>query len=328
MSSSNSRSRDLEPISVVIVIPARNAARILPAALDSAMAQDYDGDIEIIVADGSDDSSIEDLVHARYPDVKLIANPERVLPTGVNRAVWCSDCSVIVRCDAHTILPTDYVRRAVRTLIQTGAANVGGRQEPAGTTPFERAVSAALTSRVGVGGAPHRIGGREGPADTVYLGVYRRDAFEAAGGYDSGLVRSQDSELNWRLREKGELIWFDPSLVVRYYPRGTMRALGSQYFQNGRWKARVMLMHPRSVKARQLGPPVLVLTIVVSFMLALVGKPHALLLPLCYGATILLASIFVSARRFCSPFTLTTIFLTMHLSWGCGCFLPAKRHRR
>ena len=328
MSFSNLRSRNLDPISVAIIIPARDAARILPAALDSAIAQDYDGDIEIIVADGSDDSSIENLVHARYPDVKLIANPERVLPTGVNRAVGCSDCSVIVRCDAHTILPEDYVRRAVRILIQTGAANVGGRQEPAGTTSFERTVSAALTSRVGVGGAPHRIGGREGPADTVYLGVYRRDAFDAVGGYDSGLVRSQDSELNWRLREKGELIWFDPSLVVRYQPRGTIRALVSQYFQNGRWNRRVMLMHSRSVKARQLGPPALVLTILVSCLLALLGRPHALLLPLFYGVTILLASTIVSARRVCSPFTLTVIFLTMHLSWGCGCFFPARRQRR
>ena len=319
--------RDLEAWSVAIVIPARNAVRILPFALDSAIAQDYDGMIEVIVADGSDDSAVVELVDARYPTVRVVANPERILPTGVNRAVTQSSCSVIVRCDAHTTLPPDYVKNSVRILFQTGAANVGGRQDPVGTTAFERAVAVALTSRVGAGGARHRIGGRAGPVDTVYLGVYRREAFDSVGGYDGSLSRSQDSELNWRLRQNRELIWFDPSLVVRYRPRGSIQELASQYFQNGRWKSKIMLMHPKSAKARQLCPPILVLILVLSLLLAVVRGLEALLVPTLYGVILFAASAVVSIRRGCSPLTLTMIFLTMHLGWGLGCFFPARRIR-
>ena len=281
----------------------------------------------MIVADGSDDSLVADLVKSSYPMVRVIGNPERILPTGVNRAVRSTSCSVIVRCDAHTILPPDYVRNAVKILVQTGAANVGGRQEPIGTTTFERSVAAALTSRLGAGGARYRIGGRAGPVDTVYLGVYRRDALESVGGYDNVLARSQDSELNWRLRQNGELIWFDPSLAVRYRPRGSVSAVSKQYFNNGRWKSKIMLRNPQSIRLRQLCAPLLILILLVSLSLLLVGILEAVIVPSSYVLILLGGSAIVARRCRCSPFLLPIVLATMHVSWGFGCFFPPRGRR-
>ena len=49
-----------------------------------------------------------------------------------------------------------------------------------------------MTSPAGVGSARFHTGGRAGPADSVYLGVYRRAALERVGGYDEGYLRAED----------------------------------------------------------------------------------------------------------------------------------------
>ena len=54
-------------------------------------------------------------------------------------------------------------RTAVDELAETGAANVGGLMAAEGTTPFERAVAAAMTSVLGVGAARFHTGRRGRP---------------------------------------------------------------------------------------------------------------------------------------------------------------------
>ena len=138
------------------------------------------------------------------------------------------------------------------TLRRTGAANVGGRQNPVGKTAFGKAVALATTTLLGAGDARYRLDGAEGPTDTVYLGNFRRDALDAVGGFDNEFLRNQDYELNWRLREAGQTIWFDPGLVVDYLPRHTVGALARQYLEYGVWKRVMLAKHPRSWRLRQL----------------------------------------------------------------------------
>ncbi len=122
------------------------------------------------MADGSDTSFTAELLRRHYPSVRVVPNPEHTIPDGLNCALGVASGKIIVRCDTRSVLPLDYVRRAVVTLSRTGAANVGGRQKAVETTVFERAVAMATTTFLGVGNARHRLGAPEGPADTVYLG--------------------------------------------------------------------------------------------------------------------------------------------------------------
>ena len=314
---------------VSVIIPARNEERTLPAALDSALAQDYAGEIEIIVADGSDTPALADIVRERYPSVRLVPNARQTTPAGLNLALREAKGSVIARVDAHAALPQGYVRRAVETLARVGAANVGGRMVPAGETFFQRAVAAATSTPMGTGGARYRQGGPEGPADTVYLGVFRRDAIEAAGGFDETLLRSQDSDLNWRLRTRGETVWFDPELAVAYRPRRSFAALARQYFNYGRWKSAILIRHPSALRPRQLAPPLLALGLAASAALALAGASRlAAVLPLVYLCALLAASAWAGLRRREPAAVLAPLALAvMHLSWGTGFFLPARRKR-
>ena len=291
------------------------------------LSQDYAGAVEIIVADGSDTSATSELIGRRYPSVQLVPNPEQVTGAGANAALRVSSGEVIVRCDAHTVLPPGYISRSVETLRRTGAANVGGRQQPVGTTFFERAVALAMTPPLGAGGARHRLGGVAGPVDTVFLGVFRRDALDRVGGYDASLIRNQDYELNYHLRQRGETVWFDPALAVSYQPRGTLRKLARQYFDYGRWKRVVVRRHLASVRARHLAAPCLVLGLAASGLLALAGAPWATAAApsLAYLLALAASALAVGLRhREPAALLLPPVLATMHLSWGGGFFFPPR----
>ena len=312
--------------SVSVLIPARNAEATIGAAIDSVLSQDYEGSVEVIVADGSDSTATSDLVRRRYPTVKLVPNPQQTAGFGLRAAHATATGRIIARCDAHAVFPSGYLRRAVSTLQRTGAANVGGRQRPVGTTFFERAVAIAMTTPLGAGGARYRLGGVDGPVDTVFLGAFRRDALEAAGGVDPVFVRNQDYELNWRLRARGETVWFDSELAVAYQPRGTLRALASQYFDYGRWKRVVALRHPASLLPRHLASPLLLLGLAVSLAMAVPsGSWTAAAVPLAYIFALLLGSLTIGIRRRSSAALLLPLVLAvMHLSWGVGFFTPVR----
>lgn len=322
---------------VSVIIPARNEETFLPAALESVRSQDYGGPVEIIVADGSDASAMAESVEARFPEVRVVPNPQGNAASGLNLALRAATHSIIVRCDARCVLPKDYVRLAVDVLEHTSAANVGGRQCPVGTTVFGQAVGLAMTTRLGAGDARYRLGGAEGPVDTVFLGVFRREALESVGGFDPTLDRNQDYELNWRLRKRGEVVWFDPGLEVGYRPRGSLAALARQYFDYGRWKRVVLWRHPASLRRRQLAAPLLVMALTGSGVLAVAALmqpageravlaglaafvPAAYLLVLAGSAA--LAGI---CGRRAAAALMPLVMATMHLSWGVGFFCAPPR---
>src|SRR5919198_1495580 len=162
---------------VSVVMPVLNEARHLRSAVEHVLGQDYPGEFELVIAlgpsrDGTDAIAAE--LVAADPRVRSVPNPTGRTPSALNAAIAAARHEIVVRVDGHGILPPDYVRTAVEVLGETGADNVGGIMKAEGTTDFERAVACAMTSPIGVGSARFHTGGEAGPADTVYLGVFRR----------------------------------------------------------------------------------------------------------------------------------------------------------
>ncbi len=304
---------------VAVVVPARNSEATLADAVASVLAQEFDGTLEVCIAVGpSRDRTREvadGLVDADHR-VSVVGNPAGVTPAGLNAAIQATSAPVVARVDGHAVLPAGYLARAVAVLNRTGAVNVGGVQEPRGRSPFEEAVGRAMASRFGSGDARFHYGGPAGAVDTVYLGVFRRTALEAVGLFDEELVRNQDYELNWRLREAGGTVWFDPDLRVGYRPRATLTGLARQYFEYGRWKRVVVGRHPRSLRWRQVVPPVATLGVAVG-LVAGAWWPPALVVPAGYLAAVVSASL-VAGRRPAAVLRLMAVYPTLHLSWGVG----------
>ena len=310
---------------VAVVIPVRDEADGLAGAVEAVLDQDYGGALEVCIAvapsaDGT--AGVARGLAAVHDGVRVVDNPAGVTPAGLNAAIRATTGSVVVRVDGHSTLPPGYVSAAVATLERTGAVNVGGVQRPEGTTPFERAVGLAMASWFGAGDARFHYGGHEGPVDTVYLGVFRRQAIEAVGLFDEELVRNQDYELNWRLREAGGVVWFDPALSVGYRPRGSVRALARQFSGYGRWKRVVARRHPRSLRWRQVVPPVTV----AGVLAGLVGGwfwPPLFVMPAAYAAAVVLAALAVG-RRPGAVARLLVVYPVMHMAWGVG-FLAGRQ---
>ncbi len=307
---------------VTVVMPILNEERHLEEAVGAALDQSYDGPLEVVLALGpsSDDTDriAQDLA-AADPRVRLVRNPSGRTADGLNAAVAAGRGDVVVRVDGHGLLDADYVRTAVDTLDRTGAANVGGLMAAEGTTPFERAVAAAMTSVLGVGAARFHTGGDPGPADTVYLGVFRREWLDRVGGYDPQFVRAQDWEMNHRIRQAGGLVWFTPELRVRYRPRATLKALSRQYFEYGRWRRVVSRAHPGTVNLRYLAAPAAVTGVVVGTLAGLTLTPWAFVLPAGYVALVVAGSAVTgSGLGLRERARLPVVLATMHLSWGVG----------
>lgn len=230
-----------------------------------------------------------------------------------------------MRVDGHGMLSPNYIATAVRLLEETGAQNVGGIMHAEGENAWEDAVAAAMTSRIGVGNAAFHTGGQAGPAETVYLGVFRREALEKADGYNVEFIRAQDWELNFRIREAGGLIWFSPELKVQYRPRPSVRALAKQYKDYGRWRHVVARYHSGSINLRYLAPPTAVCAIAAGIVVGAAVTPWAFVVPAGYVAAIVAGSLpagkglSLKARA-----RIPVALATMHMSWGYG-FLTSPR---
>jgi len=312
---------------VSVVMPVRDEAQHLRRAVSAVLAQDYPGTLEVVIAVAPSADPTEDVARALAADprVRVVDNPAASTSAGLNAAIAASTGEVVARVDGHAELPSGYLRRAVTVLRETGADNVGGVQEAVGRTPFERAVAAAMTSRFGTGDARFHYGGEAGPADTVYLGVFRRQALERVGGFEQSLVRNQDYELNWRIRQSGGTVWFDPTLRTRYQPRSSLGALARQYGEYGRWKRAMLRRHPQSLRWRQLAPPFALLGLLAGLFVAFTVSPWGYVVPAVYLAAVLVASLLGSRRAgFPGGLLLPVVFATMHLAWGAG-FLLAVR---
>jgi succinoglycan biosynthesis protein ExoA len=328
--------------SVSVVIPIRNEAEHLRAAVAAVLSQEYPRPIDVCLAVAPSDDATEAIaaeVAATSDQVTVVANPQGTTPTGLNAAIRATTGEVVVRVDGHSQLSPGYIRRAVQTMSRTGACNVGGIQNAVGETPFEQAVALAMNSWAGTGGARFHVGGKEGPVDTVYLGVFDREALEAVELFDEGLVRNQDYELNIRLRRDGGAVWFDPALQVEYRPRGTWMGLARQYFEYGRWKAEVAYRYPGSVKARQVAPVMLTVALLVSLLLPLRPFGRALqwvglrrlgqmvgltrcapgaYLAATSAVAVRTATMFPGAGQAGIAVRLAGVLPTMHLAWGFG----------
>jgi succinoglycan biosynthesis protein ExoA len=321
---------------VSVVMPVLNEERHLEAAIRRVIDQDYPGELDVILAVGPSSDRTYEIANALAgadPRIRVVDNPAARTPAALNLGVAAAKHEIIVRVDGHGELADGYIRRAVELLDETGAANVGGVMDAQGTTPFEEAVAVAYTTRLGLGGSAFHLA--ESPAteaETVFLGVFRKDALVAVGGFDESMHRAQDWELNYRLRTSGHKIWFSPELRVTYRPRSTLRALVKQMYETGRWRRELVRRHPETATVRYLAPPLTLVGVLGGSVAGLFGvafdsrllrvgflAPAGYLLLITGGSLITTRSISGAARLW-----LPLVLAATHLAWGAG-FLSGKK---
>jgi succinoglycan biosynthesis protein ExoA len=317
---------------VSVVMPVLNEERHLEEAVGRVLEQDYPGELEVVLAIGpckDRTQQIADRLAETDKRITIVPNPSGKTPAALNTGIAEARHDIIVRVDGHGVLTPGYITRAVEVLDESGADNVGGVMAAEGRTPFEQAVACAYRSRLGLGASTFHQGGKPGPAETVYLGVFRRTALERVGGFDESMHRAQDWELNYRIRKTGGLIWFSPDLSVTYRPRSSLAAVARQFFHTGQWRREVIRRHPETASKRYLAPPVAVVLLAVGTILGIVGLAAGVgwlvlgfVVPLGYALGLIAGSMMEGRYLpWRALFWLPIVCATMHVTWGIGFIL-------
>ena len=333
---------------VSFVMPVLNEVDYLEHAVRSALDQDVEGPVELILALGPSTDGTTALAQqlaAADERVRLVENPAAHIPIGLNAAIRVSRYPTIIRVDAHSALSPGYARRALATLDRTGAANVGGIMRADGRTAFQRAVARLYNSRIGLGGGAYHGGTREGEAESAYLGALRRWALDDVGMYDENIKRGEDWELNLRIRQAKHLVWFDPELSVTYWPRESWSRLARQFFATGTWRGELVRRHGRRNSIRFFAPPVLVVVLLLALIVGVlqvsgVLPPLASLLAsvvylpvIGYLALVVAAALLPQAagdppRSTAERLWTLAVLPTMHICWGTGFLVGVIRGAR
>lgn len=312
---------------ISLILPIRNEENFISRNIDSILAQDYPQDqIEILIVDGMSTDKTREIVRTyqqTHTNIYLIDNPGKIVPIGMNLALRRVKGDIVIRIDGHCVIASDYVYNCVHHLQQDGVDGVGGPMRSIGEDLVSEVTALAMSSKFGVGNSSFRTeAGVTKLADTVPFPAYTRAIIEKVGLYDEELVRNQDDEYNYRIREAGGKILLADDVKSEYYSRGSLRKLWKQYFQYGFWKVRVLQKHPRQMSLRQFVPLAFVIALTLTFVLCVVVSwgwlTLSILLAVYLLANLAASIITASGQGFTKVLLLPLAFAIIHLSYGLG----------
>ena len=316
-------------IKVSVIVPSYNEQATIRQLLDAIYGQTYPlNDIEVIIADGLSTDQTREVINdfqLSHPnlEIRIIDNIKRVIPSGINRAIEVARGRYLIRMDAHSIPDREYIQNCVKGLDNGLGDNVGGvwKIEPGSITWIAKSIAKAASHPLGAGDALYRIGGVAQEVDTVPFGAFRRELIDRIGMFDETLLTNEDYEFNARIRQSGGKVWMDPSIHSVYYARSTLKELSQQYWRYGFWKAQMLRRYPQTIRWRQIIPPLFVLALLSSGILALAWSPARWLLAIIvlpYAMIITIAGIQMSINQKDIPLSIGVplAIATIHLSWG------------
>lgn len=336
-----------ESVFVSIVMPCYNEERFIQTALDNLCNQYDKKYYEIIVVDGlSTDKTrevIENFGRIRSDvSLRVIDNPDRNIPKALNLGIAAARGEIILRMDSHAAPSPGYVRRCVELLLKDDAAVVGlyCQVRPSAETVMARAIAAAVSHPFGIGDASYRLSQArpQQVVDTVAFGSFRKSLWKEVGGFNELLHTNEDYDFNYRVRAAGGLVLLDRAEHTTYFARGTLRDLITQYSRYGKWKARMIRLHPPSIKWRHLIAPCFVLSLLLLPVVGWWWSPAWWLLALEALMYLSLAVYFaakISRRednRLAFTLLLPVVFFTLHITWGISFLLsiiqPSFKERK
>ena len=311
---------------ISVVVPAMNEEGTIRAALQPLMEASVPGGLEIIVAVAPSKDRTRAVVEGiaeRDARVRLIDNPARVTPIGLNLAIAASRGDVILRMDGHAVPEPGYIAACLAVLESSGAWNVGGELRKHGRTTAARAAAAATSSSFGIGGGRRfHLATEAADVDTVWPGCWPRWVFDQIGLFDPEMVRNQDDELNQRILDAGGRIRFDPSIKAAYESRASWRGLIRQYFGYGLYKVRGVQKRPRLIRPRHLAPAAFVATIACTCSISLVNRrwaPAGLAAVLAaWSISAVAAARRVAGRHDATVPTVVAAYACIHVGYGVG----------
>jgi glycosyltransferase involved in cell wall biosynthesis len=247
-------------IKISIIIPFHNEEKFIGKCLESVLL--FNGldqlEIEILLIDGkSTDRSREIIEQIRSlhtgRDIQIANNPTIIQAAALNIGINKATGDYLLRLDAHSSYPENYLEDLLETSLRTNAENVGGViiTKPYSDNFSAQLVQALTTHKFGVGNSGFRVGAKEGPADTVPYGFFKKSIFRRAGFFDERLIRAQDYEFNRRIAQVGGTVWINPDIQLLYYNQPDLFSfLKKQLFKEAPFNSYMWYLAPYTFNLR------------------------------------------------------------------------------
>ncbi len=303
---------------VAVVIPARNEEAYISDTIDMLRADDHFNEYCVVLVDGkSTDRTVSIAEALDIDNLHIISNEKMNQAAAVNLAAQFASKSsppeYLVRIDAHSTYPKNYVKNIVATARRTGADSVVVPMQTKGGNRTQNAAQILFNSWLGNGGAAHRGRGSSGWVEHGHHALFRFRAFTEVGGYDEEFLANEDAELDFRLAKAGYKIYLDGSSSIGYIPRPTLAKTFLQMRRNGFYRMKNLLKHRQLPRLRQTLP------ILVAPYLVLVGILTFLVSPLFFGLGLLyfgpVAALSIRASKNSGMRSVGTSFLTFLLAF-------------
>lgn len=306
-------------MTITVVVPVRNGAHLIGRCLGAVTRQRRQADEILVLVGPSDDGTREAATALDREALRVVDNPPGDRASAINLALDLASSDLIAMVDAQSTLDPDYLETAAEILGDPSIAVVGGPMRPVGATRVGRAMAAALQSPFGVGDSQFHFEGAARDADSVYLGVYRRAAFDRVGRYNTALLRTEDDDINARIRADGMRIRLDPRVRSTYRCRDSLGGIWTQYHGYGYWKVALWTVRSGALRPRHLAPATFVLAVVGGLVAgATVSWLPLALLGILWGLLAIAAAATAPAADVGIRLLFPVVAMTMHLAYGVG----------
>ncbi len=320
----------MQMLCVSVCVVAYNEERYLSRLLNDIVCQTYPHNmIEVVLIDSLSEDGTKQIMEkfktdhgSDFMSIKILDNPGRIQASGWNVAIDNYTGDVLSRIDAHAHIVPDFVEKVVKDMEQ-GEMIVGG-QRPClieKQTEWADVLLRVENSLFGSSINPSKRETKKQYVKTVFHASYRREVFEKVGHFNEALLRTEDNEMHYRMRQAGYRICYDPEIVSYQYARSDFRKMVKQKYGNGYWIGLTMKICPGCISVYHLIPGAFVLAIVLTSILALMG--YWQLSAVMWGAYALfciistvLSSLHRPFNRF--MFVMPILFLVFHVAYGAG----------
>jgi len=265
---------------ISVLIPVRNEELFLESLLKSVtgfIIPDY-SEIEVWIIDGMSSDKSLDIVRKfqkKFKFIKIFENSGVFQAHGLNSVLGSLECEWVLRLDAHTNYPSDYLLKCYQTAKLRKSDNCGGviNTYPGNNSYSASIVQAITTHKFGVGNSGFRTNLSEGLVDTVPFGFFKKEVFKKIGVFDERLIRAQDYEFNKRITQAGGAIWINPNIVANYYNQSSMGAfLKKQFFKEAPYNAYMWYLAPYTFAYRHAITGVFSAGIILGLVLSILFK--------------------------------------------------------
>lgn len=314
-------------ISVCVV--AYNEEKVLPDLLECIKKQDYPHEkMEILLVDSNSKDKTKEIMNRfkcnnqDFLSVKVLDNSGGKLAFGWNVALQNYIGEAIVRIDAHATIPEDFVKKNVNVL-ESGEYVSGGKRPNIidSPTPWKETLLLAESSMFGSSIADYRRSEKKGYVKSIFHGAYKREVFEKVGYFNEALGRTEDNEMNYRIRKAGYKLCYSPDIISYQHTRNTLGGMLKQKYGNGKWVALTLKACPQCLSIYHFVPFCFILGIIITTILAVLGYPllGKIMWGLYWIVAILMAVLaVVGQKKSMHQLVLPILFFLLHISYGIG----------